>query len=74
MGEEEGIHWLGGFAMQVTFGCGLLFPAVVLGKIIRSQDTQCLLETTALYVIMHLSSLLFGSCSILLLLFPITFS
>lgn len=33
-GKAEGIHWLGGFAMQVNFDCGLLSPAVVFGKVI----------------------------------------
>lgn len=46
-GKAEGIHWLGGFAMQVNFDCGLLSPAVVFGKVIGGQHSWYLLETTS---------------------------
>lgn len=59
-GKAEGIHSLGGFAMQVNFDCGLLFPAIVFGKVIGGQHSWYLLETAALCVIVHLSSLLSG--------------
>lgn len=59
-GKAKGILWLGGFAMQVNFDCGLLSPAVVFGKVIGSQHSWYGLETAALCVIVHLSSLLSG--------------
>lgn len=59
-GRAEGIHWLGGFAMQVNFDCGLLSPVVVFEKVIRGQHSWYLLETAALCVIVYPSSLLSG--------------
>lgn len=72
-GKAEGIHWLGGFAMQVNFDCGLLFPVVVFEKVIRGQHSWYLLETAALCVIVSFQSA-FWTRSILPLLFPITSS
>lgn len=52
-GEEEGPHWLSAFAMQVNFDHGLPFSDTVFGKTPQYQHTQCLLETSALSIVMN---------------------